>query len=110
MGPPSTPRLTGDAVQVTQRLQTTVACPQCSNSLDITDVKVGATIECPDCNNVTWAPEYVARWWHRARNFAGAVTFAFVVGFLASLAAAYAFDWMPTGGVQGAADSLTGGN
>lgn len=66
-----------------------VNCPGCSQALDISDVKVGASIECPKCKNITWAPEYVPRWWYRTANFIASILVAFLVGVLSSIAANY---------------------
>ncbi len=84
--------LGGGEITVTRRIQTMLGCPKCRKSLDITDVKVGATIGCPECENITWAPEYVRRWWHRLRSFVLALVLAFAVGIGASLTADFLWD------------------
>ena len=90
---PAPPRLTGGGgIVITRRLQTMVSCPSCRRPLDITDVKVGATIECTECDNVTWAPEYVPRWWHRARNFVRSLVLALAIGVAGSLLASFLWD------------------
>jgi len=91
--PPAPPRLTGGGhIEVTKRIQTMVGCPKCLRPLDITDVRVGSSIECPHCTNVTWTPEYVPRWWYRARNYTLSLIGAFVVGVISSYVASYLWD------------------
>lgn len=88
MNPPHPPKLTGGPpLVVAKREIVTFDCPKCGQSLDITGVAVGASIECTGCQNVTWAPEYIPRWWYRTRNFGISVVTAFSIGVGASLAA-----------------------
>ncbi len=90
---PAPPRLLGgDGIAVTRRIQTMLRCLKCRKSLDITDVKVGTTIGCPECGNITWAPEYVPRWWYRMRNFVLSLIIALAVGVAASLTADFLRD------------------
>jgi hypothetical protein len=85
---PAIPRITGgEELRVSQRRQLLVDCPKCKRNLDITDVRALAPISCPECENVTWAPEYVPKWWQRLRNFVLSNVVAFLVGVAASLVA-----------------------
>ena len=54
-----------------------------------TGLAVGTTIACVSCENVTWAPEYVPRWWYRLRNFIFSLILAFIIGVLSSLTATW---------------------
>lgn len=86
---PLPPSLSGGTITVTRRMVTLVPCPGCRRDLDITSVSVGAMICCPECKNVTWAPEYVPRWWHKTRNHLLSMLGAFIVGVLSSMVASY---------------------
>ena len=86
--PPIPPRLTEDGeLAVTKRTFVTFDCPKCHRSLDITRVAFGTTIECPECKNITWAPEYRPKWWHKTRHFVASVFIALVIGILSTIMA-----------------------
>jgi hypothetical protein len=110
MNDPTRPRLTGGPISVSQRTQTLLDCPKCKRSLDITDVRALSPIACPDCENITWAPEYVPRWWYRLRNFVISNLVAFVLGVAGSLLATYIWEQSHSDRVQATPVQNSGGS
>ena len=93
MSDPVLPRLVdGASIRVTQRVRYDLDCPKCRKSIDVTDIGFGAVIQCPGCKNLTWRPEFQPRWYFKFRNFALAALGSFILGFLASLLASYAWE------------------
>jgi len=88
--PPSL--VNGPSAIVKRKLEYDQPCPKCAKEMRITDISEGTPIACSSCGNVTWRIAYNPPWWSKTSRFLLSLLVTFILGVLASLAAAAIYE------------------